>query len=415
MATYKFNTWLKLGLLPMALYTGAASAASLCDAPGKSQTAVIGDGSYNVQTNYWNASSGGAQCVDVNTSTGQWKLTSAGWVPPNGAPSGYPSIYKGCHWGTCTKNSGLPLQLSSIGSAPSSWDTTPGSNGQWDIAYDIWFSQGPTAPPDGQPNGTEIMIWINHAGSVTPAGSYKYSVNINGMNWNVYTAPTGTAGFNSVWNVVSYVAANPVNQVNFDLKPFFDDTTAHGLLQTNWYLIDVEAGTEAWQNNLGFSSNSFSVSFSKGGGGGGIDPNAWYSVVNKNSGSCVDDAGFGTNNGSVVQQWSCNTNGQANQRWKFTPTDSGYYSIATQQAPSLAIDVSNWGTTNGSLLQLWNYGGGSNQQWMPVSLGGNSYKLVGRGSGKCLDVPAASTANGLQLQIYDCNGTAAQSFSLIAR
>jgi hypothetical protein len=30
-----------------------------------------------------------------------------------------------------------------------------------------------------------------------------------------------------------------------------------------------------------------------------------------------------------------------------------------------------------------------------------------------MDVPAASTANGAQLQIYDCNGTNAQSFKLV--
>ena len=69
-------------------------------------------------------------------------------------------------------------------------------------------------------------------------------------------------------------------------------------------------------------------------------------------------------------------------------------------------------TRNGSLIQLWSYGGGDNQQWMPVSVGNGQYKLVGVGSGRCLDVPAASTANGVRLQIYDCNGTAAQAFRL---
>jgi hypothetical protein len=51
---------------------------------------------------------------------------------------------------------------------------------------------------------------------------------------------------------------------------------------------------------------------------------------------------------------------------------------------------------------------------MPVALGSNLYKFVGVGSGRCLDVPGASTANGVQLQIYDCNGTEAQSFYLNA-
>ena len=84
-------------------------------------------------------------------------------------------------------------------------------------------------------------------------------------------------------------------------------------------------------------------------------------------------------------------------------------------APSEAWNVVNNGAGDGSLIQLWTYGGGSNEQWMPVALGSNQYKFVGVGSGRCLDVPGASTANGVQLQIYDCNGTEAQSFYLNAQ
>jgi Ricin-type beta-trefoil lectin domain-like len=34
--------------------------------------------------------------------------------------------------------------------------------------------------------------------------------------------------------------------------------------------------------------------------------------------------------------------------------------------------------------------------------------VVNSPSGKCLDVPNSNTANGIQLQIYDCNSTGAQ-------
>jgi hypothetical protein len=33
-----------------------------------------------------------------------------------------------------------------------------------------------------------------------------------------------------------------------------------------------------------------------------------------------------------------------------------------------------------------------------------------RALGKCLDVPGSSTANGAQLQLWDCNGTGAQTW-----
>lgn len=41
-----------------------------------------------------------------------------------------------------------------------------------------------------------------------------------------------------------------------------------------------------------------------------------------------------------------------------------------------------------------------------------TYELKNKASGKCLDVPAASTANGAKLQVYTCNGTNAQTFTL---
>jgi glucosylceramidase len=146
----------------------------------------------------------------------------------------------------------------------------------------------------------------------------------------------------------------------------------------------------------------------------GISTTAWYQVVNQTSGKCVDDAGWGTANGAAVQQWTCGT-AQANQQWQLQTTSGGYYRVVNRHAPSLAWDVAGGAsaTANGALIQLWTYGGGNNQQWLPQAAAGY-YRMVARHSGRCLDVREASTANGARLQQYDCNGTAAQSFRLVA-
>jgi len=149
-----------------------------------------------------------------------------------------------------------------------------------------------------------------------------------------------------------------------------------------------------------------------GGGGGTINSSAWYNVVNENSGSCVDARKFGTTNGTAVQQWACG-NQQSNQEWQFQPTSGGFFKVVGHNAPLEVWDVTHVGTANGSLIQTWTYGGGLNQQWQPVSMGNGTFKFVARNSGRCLDVPAASIANGVQLQIFDCNGTGAQSFKLV--
>lgn len=136
-----------------------------------------------------------------------------------------------------------------------------------------------------------------------------------------------------------------------------------------------------------------------------------YTVVSKNSGKCVDARAAGTANGTAVQQYACNSS--LAQQWVFQATSAGYFQVGSAAASAQTWDVTNVSSADGALIQLWLYGGGTNQQWLPVEETGGSYHFVSRLSGKCLDVPSASTADSVQLQQWTCNGTAAQSFTLV--
>lgn len=146
-------------------------------------------------------------------------------------------------------------------------------------------------------------------------------------------------------------------------------------------------------------------------GGGGISPTAWYNVVNQGSNKCVDEAGWGTANGTPLQQWACGT-GQQNQQWQLTPLTSGYYRVSPRFAPGLAWDVTGVSTAEAAPMQLWSFVGGNNQQWLAQPQG-SGWSFVARHSGKCLDVPGAQAADGARLQQATCNGTTAQSFRLV--
>ncbi|MEE4542807.1 RICIN domain-containing protein [Streptomyces sp. V4-01] len=139
-------------------------------------------------------------------------------------------------------------------------------------------------------------------------------------------------------------------------------------------------------------------------------PTAPATVTNAGSGKCVDARAAATANGTAVQQYACN--GSAAQSWQFTATDSGYYRIGVASAPAQVWDETGVSTADGALTQLWLYGGGANQQWQPVAESSGAFHFVNRNSGKCLDVPGASTADSVQLEQYTCNGTAAQSFDV---
>ncbi|MDT7729381.1 MAG: hypothetical protein QOI21_5957 [Actinomycetota bacterium] len=145
---------------------------------------------------------------------------------------------------------------------------------------------------------------------------------------------------------------------------------------------------------------------------GPISPTAWYGVVNKANGKCVDSRSAASANGTAIQQYSCNST--LAQQFQFQPTSGGYVRANVRLNAAQAIDVTNVSTADNAGLQLWAYSGGNNQQWLPVDEGGGYYHFVNRNSGKCLNVPSASTADSVQLSQFTCNGTGAQSFRLTA-
>jgi hypothetical protein len=234
----------------------SAAAQSTCSNFG---TVSIDGGAYIFQNNEWN--SGLEQCATVNGLG--FTLTTANFNSgTNGAPATYPSIFRGCHWGNCTTSNPFPIEESNIASASTSVTINQPSGYNDDAAYDIWFNQ--TSTTSGQPNGTEIMIWINHEGTPQPFGSKTATATIDGTPWDVWT------GRQSSWNIVSYVRQTPVTSVtNLNLLPFFSDAVSRGSLQPSWWLIDVEYGFEIWTGGQGLGVSGYSVSAAAGSGGGG--------------------------------------------------------------------------------------------------------------------------------------------------
>ena len=139
-------------------------------------------------------------------------------------------------------------------------------------------------------------------------------------------------------------------------------------------------------------------------------PTAWYTIANKANGKCVDARAAGVSNGTVIQQYSCNST-QA-QHFQFQPTSGGFTRVNNRNDATKVIDVTGVSAADNAGLQLWTYGNGNNQQWQAVSEGSGYFHFVSRLSAKCLTVPNGSTADSTQLVQLTCNGTPAQSFQL---
>jgi hypothetical protein len=227
--------------------------AALCN----SQRLAVDGGAYMVQNNEWG--SGAPECLAVGGLGGFTVARSAIANSASGAPGGYPSLYRGCHWGTCTQHSGLPVPVSRLlapGTVTTTWATEQPDTGAYDVAYDVWFNRAPSA--SGQPDGAELMIWLNHHGPVQPFGSQVGTAVIGGRPYDVWFGRQG-------WNTISYSMVSGTTSVrDLDIGQFAADALRRGYIRKSWYLIDVEAGFELWQGGAGLATDSFAVNVAGG-------------------------------------------------------------------------------------------------------------------------------------------------------
>ncbi|GIH49909.1 Glycosyl hydrolases family 39 [Microbispora rosea] len=92
-----------------------------------------------------------------------------------------------------------------------------------------------------------------------------------------------------------------------------------------------------------------------------------------------------------------------------SPSGPGSTSMLRNVNANRCLDVPNQSQTNGTQLNLWDCNGQANQSWTYTS--GKALQVYGN---KCLDAEAAGTANGTRAIIWDCNGQANQQWNVNA-
>ncbi|MEB1610614.1 ricin-type beta-trefoil lectin domain protein [Xanthomonas campestris pv. campestris] len=107
------------------------------------------------------------------------------------------------------------------------------------------------------------------------------------------------------------------------------------------------------------------------------------------SGRCLDIPGGSTQNGSVIQVWSCN--GFSQQKWSLQRSGRSLLSNSAGKV----LDIAGVNSESGAPLQLWDSLNSTNQAWYFY----NS-SIIATG-GKVLDVSGPLSSNGSQLQTWD--------------
>jgi hypothetical protein len=141
-----------------------------------------------------------------------------------------------------------------------------------------------------------------------------------------------------------------------------------------------------------------------------VDTNAWYVLINRNSGKALDVYNLATNDGARITQWTRNNQNQ--QQWQFVDSGGGYYRIKSRHSGKV-LDVYNFSTANGGEIVQWSDHNGTNQQWRLADSSDGYVRFINRNSNKALEVQGGSTADGANIVQYDDWGGANQQWQLV--
>jgi hypothetical protein len=240
-----------------------SKAQTICSHPNKSGTnpgAFVDGVRYRVQDDRF-GSLDSEQCLTL-TPGGRpaFRVSTSRAASPGNPVQAFPYIQYGCYWGWCTRGSALPLRVSSIHSATSSWYTSERARGTWNAGYDLWLNS--TRLANGHADRAELMIWLN---ATTPhykvgglSGTKK--VKVAGRWFYVTHWRTGYATFPGGWEYVQYRLAGAHGSVhNLRIASILQDAARRHLISSSWYLQGILAGDEIWSGGQGLATTWFSV------------------------------------------------------------------------------------------------------------------------------------------------------------
>ncbi|MFF0109692.1 PQQ-dependent sugar dehydrogenase [Streptomyces hirsutus] len=91
--------------------------------------------------------------------------------------------------------------------------------------------------------------------------------------------------------------------------------------------------------------------------------------------------------------------------YSFTTSGSGTRSGSVKGVNGKCLDVDGGGSADGTKVQLWTCNGSGAQTW--TLAGDGTFRALG----KCLDVSGGASADGTKVQLWTCNGTGAQKWA----
>jgi len=225
-------------------------------------------------------------------------------------------------------------------------------------------------------------------------------------------SPTWWVPFRLGWNDVRY---NP-NPACGNSRVFIENLATIALYSYTPYQPNPSALSAGWGVGDGcaaYGNRNFHLFFTQwfGSPHGGprsdiFFPNGIYRIDSL----IAENRSLRVNTGFATIQ---TTGSSSDQRFEFTRTDDGFYTIRSVASGEF-LDVIGAGRTSGTRIQTWARNGSCAQRWSIVRDGINQYALLSACSGLALDVMNGSSTAGTGIHLWDRNNTPAQRWRLVA-
>lgn len=298
---------------PHLYYPQAPHSLTLC---GKHDHTPVGVplGAYQVRNTFWRGT--GPTCI-VTPADGHAGFKVTHTPTPSTDVTTYPSVFRGCIWDMCTKNTPLPAQASNLRTIASSWQTrsthpvtvsvrrnikyvrvgqciprtkttvttrhrhvrrnrsvyytrtstttclvhavrNENLPGTWNTAYDLWF--GKHRMTQGHADGAELMVWLNHVGGCCRRAAHPPTFWVSGIQWELDEWKTCDRAWNMCWPLIMFRSVQPRRSVtNLNLLAFVHISEKRGLVKPSWWLENLNAGFEIWRGGVGLTTANFSA------------------------------------------------------------------------------------------------------------------------------------------------------------
>lgn len=287
-----------------------------------------------------------------------------------------------------------------------------GAAGTWPA---IWMLATDWGIYGNWPDCGEIDI-MEHVS--THGESVQASIHTRDYNFQIGTAKVGFQYGVDYWNWHDYILEWYPNRldVTIDNSRFFsfrDEGQGYGKwpFDTPFHLM-LNVAVGGWGGTPTFSSETLEIDHVRisaytGQSQFSVHPEAWYRLVNRNSGKVLDIDGPSTADGSNLHQWDWFD--LTSQHWRFEPAGDGAYRMISRYSGK-ACDVAGASWANGANIQQTALNGNHAQDWWLQPVGAGHCKIVSRETGRVLDVTEASPDNGANVQQWDYAGGANQEW-----